>query len=148
MSKSEDSAQPFQIYTKDQINDVIRQKTEELADELSCSFDLARAYLLANRWDKSAVAESLAKDKNYIENTFKYDPKEAQKTICGLKQEAEDSTITCGICYDDCDEKDIIQVSECGHRACFECVQDYCKAKMGMGNDDSRPFGPIPEKWV
>ena len=89
--------------------------------------------MLSNNWEKSAVLEALANDKNYITNTYKFDPKEAQKNICGLTKENE--VIECGICYDEFEEKDILQVSECGHKACFECVQDYCKAKMGMGND-------------
>ena len=104
-----------------------------MAAELDISDDLARALLLTNHWDRQAVLDALESDKDYVLNTFKFDPKEAQAKRCGLKQ---DESMECGVCFDEVEnEEDMMTIGECGHRACRECVTDYCKAKLAMAND-------------
>ena len=95
---------------------------------MNCSFDLARALLLNNDWGRSAVANAM-QDKDYIQNKFKFDPHEAKESISKLTK----SRFECGVCYEELDETDTVRISECGHRACNDCVTDYCKAKVAMG---------------
>ena len=45
---------------------------------MDCSFDLARALLLNNDWGRKAVADAMKQDKDYVQNTFKFDPQEAE----------------------------------------------------------------------
>ena len=121
---------PYRILNEEKIDEAIKNKTQEIAAEFNVSFDMARALLITNNWDKKAIYEEMQKDVEYIKNTFKFDPKEAEAKACGLKQE-EDGALTCGVCYDDeCKPEDIVTIRECGHKACFECIQDYCKAKI------------------
>ena len=125
---------PYRILNQEKIDEAVKSKTEEIASEFKCSFDMARTLLITNNWDKKAIHEEMQKDVDYIKNTFNFDPKEAEARACGLKKE-EEGTLTCGVCYDDCEQGDIVTIKECGHKACFECIQDYCKAKLQMGND-------------
>ena len=94
----------FRILDDEQIDIAIKSKTESVARNLNCSFDFARALLIANNWDEKSITDEMEKDRDYIKNTFKFDPKEAEAKACGLKKEEdEESTLTCGVCYDDCE---------------------------------------------
>lgn len=119
---------PYRILDLEKVDEAVKTKTEETALEFNCSYDMARSLLITNNWDKKAIAEEMQKDPEYVKNTFKFDPKEAEAKACGLKQ--EEGPVTCGVCYDDCEQEDILTINECGHKACFECIQDYCKAKL------------------
>ena len=130
------------------LDSVIKAKTEQVAMDIGVSFELARALLLTNGWTRKEVIEAMASDPEYVKKTFKFDPEEAKATVAGNSQE---SVFDCGVCYDEIENKDLIQIDECGHRACRECFGDYCKSKVAAGSDAVYSFCveckfPIPEK--
>ena len=117
----------------DQVNAILKKRTELCTKDNKITFDLARALLLSNSWGRKEVIDALAGDKNYIMNTFKYDPKVQIKVK--LNSPKKDAKLQCGVCYEESSGSEIVTISECGHHACNECVKDYCKAKITMGND-------------
>ena len=70
------------------------------ADDIVCSFEMARALLIKNDWNRKAVVDHMATP-DYIEKTFKFDPKAAQADISGLIQS---TNIACAVCYEEFDE--------------------------------------------
>ena len=51
---------PYKILEVSQLDNVIRAKTEQLATDIGISFDLARALLITNRWNRKESIEAMA----------------------------------------------------------------------------------------
>lgn len=84
-------------------------------------------YMTHHKWDLESALDAFRKNREEafstagIQNVF-IDKKKEEKI------EAEATTFTCPICYDDEVEKeDWMALENCGHGFCRDCLQDYLK---------------------
>ena len=63
---------PYQIVEADKVLDLIKDKTELIAEKSGLSYSISYSVLLKNSWDTEAALKNL-KDEDYLSKTFNFD---------------------------------------------------------------------------
>ena len=124
----EEDELPYKILTAKNIDELILQRTLQVAEDIGVSYDMARALLIKNQWNRKNVVEATSNDPDYMKTNFKFDP-----DVPAPPNERTDGKFDCAVCYDEYEDKDRVQIEECGHTACNECIKDFVNAKLQDG---------------
>ena len=122
---------PYQIVEADKVLDLIKDKTELIAEKSGLSYSISYSVLLKNSWDTEAALKNL-KDEDYLSKTFNFDVK-AGKVRAALAM--QDQEFDCECCYCPCEVlTEQIMMADCGHRLCTDCFPMYAQEKV-LGAD-------------
>ena len=122
----------FTFINQKDIEKVQTTRILEVSEQFGISLTLARAILIKCGWKVEVVIDALLNDERYISKTFNFSIEGGERNNTKNKQQKE---FTCPCCYCECEDNEIIQMEDCGHRLCNDCFGGHCQQNLVNGNE-------------